>query len=119
MQLIDTSVWVDHLREGVDELADLLNQSLVLTHPIVIGELACGNLKNRSELLKLLGDLPQATVANDQEVLGFIEANQLGGMGIGYIDAHLLCATRLTPGASLLTYDKRLRDIEIRLRLAS
>lgn len=116
MRLVDTSVWVDHLRAGVDELASLLNQSQVLTHPMIIGELGCGNLKNRSKLLGLLGDLPQATVASDHEVLGFIETNQLGGIGIGYIDAHLLCATRLTPNASLWTYDKRLQTVADRLR---
>jgi hypothetical protein len=83
MILVDTSVWVDHLRTGDEDLAALLIQSRVLMHPFVLGELACGNLRNRSEVLALLRGLPRATVATDDEVLFFIERHALMGRGIG------------------------------------
>lgn len=95
MILVDTSVWVDHLRAGDAELAALLNGSQVLMHPFVLGELACGNLRNRMEVLALLKDLPRAAVATDEEVLFFIEQHALMGRGIGYVDAHLLAAVAL------------------------
>ena len=108
MILVDTSIWIDHLRQSDERLSNLLNQGQVLAHPFVIGELALGNLQNRGAILDALQDLPQTPVATDSEVLGFIQENFLYGMGIGYIDAHLLAAVRLSPGTMLWTRDKRL-----------
>ena len=118
MILADTSVWIDHLRAGDEELVTLLNSTLVLTHPFVIGELACGNLRNRSEVLALLGDLPQVTVATDAEVLFFVEEHRLMGRGIGYIDAHLLAAVSLASPARIWTRDKRLRALAAEFSIA-
>jgi predicted nucleic acid-binding protein len=109
--LVDTSVWVDHLRKGVPELVELLERGDVLTHPFVIGELACGDLKNRGELLDLLAALPSAVVASDEETLLFIEHRKLMAKGIGYIDAHLLASVTLTGDAQLWTADKRLAQL--------
>jgi len=108
MILVDTSIWIDHLRQRDERLSKLLNQGQVLAHPFVIGELALGSLQNRAAILGALQDLPQAPVATEGEVLSFIEQNTLYGLGIGYIDAHLLAAVRLSPGATLWTRDKRL-----------
>lgn len=108
MILVDTSIWIDHLRQRDERLNKLLNQGQVLAHPFVIGELALGSLQNRAAILSALQDLPQAPVATEGEVLSFIEQNALYGIGIGYIDAHLLAAVRLSPGATLWTRDKRL-----------
>jgi predicted nucleic acid-binding protein len=119
MILVDTSIWIDHLRAGDARLAGLLDRGLVLAHPFVIGELALGSLRQREIILTMLGDLPQAVVAGDDEVLGFIDRDHLFGMGIGYIDVHLLAAARLTAGASLWTRDKRLHDIAMRMNLAA
>jgi hypothetical protein len=116
--LLDTSVWIDHLRRGDAQVASILQSSLVLTHPFVIGELACGQLKSRAEILGLLAALPQAQVAQEQEVLFFIERHGLMGRGIGYIDAHLLTATALTEGARLWTRDKRLDSLACELEIA-
>ncbi len=117
MILVDTSVWIDHLRSGDDELATLLDNARVWTHPFVVGELACGNLHNRSEVLALLGDLPRVAVATDSEVLFYIEQHQLMGRGIGYIDAHLLAATALAGPAKLWSRDKRLATLAGELEL--
>jgi len=118
MILVDTSVWVDHLRAGDEGLVALLNSSQVLMHPFVLGELACGNLQNREAVLKLLEDLPQAPVANDAEVLFFIEQHRLMGCGIGYIDAHLLAAAALADPARLWSRDRRLAGTARDLGLA-
>ncbi len=118
MILVDTSVWIDHLRQRDERLSALLDQGQVLAHPFVIGELALGNLRNRDAIIGALQDLPQAPIATDAEVLGFITGNALHGMGIGYIDAHLLAATRLAPGAMLWTRDKRLLAVGMKLGLA-
>jgi predicted nucleic acid-binding protein len=115
--LVDTSVWVDHLRTGEPALGRLLDHGLVLAHPWVTGELALGHLSQRQEILGLLTALPSAEVATDAEVLGLIEAEQLYGLGGGYVDAQLLAATRLTADARLWTADKRLAVIARRLRL--
>lgn len=119
MILVDTSVWVDHLRVGDTALIRLLNQEKILAHPFVIGELALGNLKNRTTILALLQELPQTPIAADEEMFQFIEQHALFGLGIGYIDAHLLAATKLAPGTTLWTRDKRLQAAASRLGLAS
>jgi len=107
--LVDTSVWIDHLRRGDPGLVDLLERSSVAMHPIVIGEVACGNLRDRVPILELLQDLPAVVVAEHDEVLRFIERQLLHGKGIGYVDAHLLAAVALTEGTKLWTRDKTLR----------
>lgn len=111
MILVDSSVWVDHLRQGDQRLVTLLETSQVLTHPFVVGEIALGSLKNRESVLGSLKGLPQAAIATDEEVQQFIESNALFGLGIGYIDAHLLAAVRLNAGSQLWTRDKRLGAI--------
>lgn len=119
MILVDTSIWVDHLRDGDPELVTLLQHSHVLAHPWVTGELALGHLSRRSEILGLLHNLPQATVATDLEVLTLIDNQHLCGLGIGYVDAHLLAATMLTTDARLWTRDKRLATVAVQHGLAS
>ena len=111
MILVDTSIWIDHLRTGDPELGELLRDGQVLAHPWVTGELALGHLSRRSEILGLLHNLPQATLATDDEVLTLIDERQLFGLGIGYVDAHLLAATTLTTAARLWTRDKRLAAV--------
>jgi hypothetical protein len=106
--LVDTSVWIDHFRRGNAALVAALEREDVLTHPFVIGELACGTLKKRSEVLDLLAALPPAVSATDEETLQFIERHRLMGKGIGYVDVHLLASVALTEGARLWTLDKRL-----------
>jgi hypothetical protein len=105
--LVDTSVWVDHFRSGNETLGSLLHVDQVLTHPFVIGELACGALRNRREILALLETLPSARVAGHDEVLAFVEGHRLFGRGIGWIDAHLL-ASALLSRARLITIDRPL-----------
>lgn len=119
MILADTSVWIDHLRAGDSQLAELLNQSRILGHPFVMGELACGRLKNRSRVLGLLGQLPRATVAQDTEVIEFIKSKALAGSGIGYVDAHLLASVALSAPAKLWTRDRRLAKVAMSLGLSS
>jgi predicted nucleic acid-binding protein len=116
--LVDTSVWIDHLRSGEPALATALEGGQVLMHPFVLGELACGNLKNRSEVLRLMGDLPAAPTATDPEALDFIERRALMGRGIGYIDVHLLASAALDGGARLWTRDRRLSAAAAELELA-
>lgn len=111
MILVDTSIWVDHLRGTERTLVSALEAGEVLTHPFVIGELACGNLTNRAEVLSLLADLPASPVATDAEALAFIETQSLMRRGIGYIDVHLLAATMLSGETTLWTRDKRLARI--------
>lgn len=118
MILVDTSVWVDHLRDGAPALAAALEQGRVLMHPFVLGELACGNLKNRSEVLHLLGELPAAPMATDPEALEFIERRALMGRGIGYVDIHLLASVALAGTAQLWARDKRLAAVAADLELA-
>ena len=119
MILVDSSVWVDHLRQGDQRLVTLLEASQVLTHPFVVGEIALGSLKNRESILGSLKGLPQAATATDEEVQQFIESNALFGLGIGYIDAHLLAAVRLNAGSQLWTRDKRLGAIANRMGLTA
>lgn len=111
MVLVDTSVWVDHLRHSNAELTTLLRQNQVLSHPFVVGELALGNLQQRQIVLAALQNLPAATVATEAEVLGLIERHALHGMGIGYIDAHLLASACLSVNCTLWTFDKRLQVV--------
>lgn len=111
MILVDTSVWVDHLRRGDARLAELLERSTVLMHPFVVGEMACESLRERGAILELLQDLPGAVVAQSDEVLQFIERHDLHGKGIGYVDVHLLASVALTEGAKLWTRDKKLRAV--------
>jgi predicted nucleic acid-binding protein len=116
--LVDTSVWVEHLRRGDARLATLLEGAHVLAHPFVIGEIACGSMADRQTVLMLLQDLPMATMADDDEVLETIEHHRLWGKGIGYVDVHLLAAVLLTQGATLWTRDKRLSAAASSLKLA-
>ncbi len=115
MILADTSIWVDHFQRGDGVLVELLGRGQVLTHPFVIGELALGTARQRDRILADLRALPVATVARDDEVLRLIEQETLSGVGIGYVDAHLLAAARLTRDASLWTRDGRLRLAAARL----
>lgn len=117
MILVDTSVWVDHLRHGEALLSQALMQMSVGIHPFVVGELACGNLKNRQEVLQLLQGLPPVQKALDTEVMHFIEHRGLMERGIGYVDAHL-CASAILSGAKLWTRDKRLLVVAQKLDLA-
>jgi hypothetical protein len=111
MILVDTSIWIDHLRSGDDTLAGLLLNGEVLCHPAVTGEIALGQLADRAGVLGLLANLPQAVAATHGEVMTLIEARSLAGLGIGYVDAHLLAAVLLTGGDTFLwTRDKRLRS---------
>lgn len=119
MILVDTSVWIEHLRRGVPEFARSLDAGEVLGHPIVIGELASGNLADRATCLADLQNLPRAVVATDAEALALIEREALHGLGIGYADVCLLASARLTPDARLWTRDRRLADVAARLRVAS
>ena len=118
MILADTSVWIDHLRKGLPALAAALEEGRVMMHPFVLGELACGNLRNREEVLQLLSDLPAAPTVTEREVLGFIDRRALMGRGIGYIDVHLLASAALAGAAGLWTRDKRLATVAADLELA-
>ncbi|HUC72736.1 MAG TPA: type II toxin-antitoxin system VapC family toxin [Stellaceae bacterium] len=119
MILVDTSVWVGHLRDGNERLSALLGSGQVLGHPFVIGELALGHIRQRDPILHAYRRLPPVTVAADEEVLRFIDLEALFGRGIGYVDAHLLAATRLTPGAKLWTHDRRLHAVAAKPALAA
>ena len=118
MILVDTSVWIDHFRAGNETLTTLLDAGEVLGHPFVIGELALGNLRQRDALLADLQDLSQAATASDEEVLNLIDREALYGRGIGYVDAHLLAASRLTVGSKLWTLDRRLHAVAANLSQA-
>ena len=119
MILVDTSVWVDHLRKNDKNLVNLLGTGEILVHPFVIGEIALGNLRQREIVLNALSKLPRASVATDTEVLIFVDRHVLFGRGIGYVDAHLLAAVQLTPGVELWTNDKRLRGVAVELGLSA
>jgi predicted nucleic acid-binding protein len=118
MVLVDTSVWIDHLRHKEALLVDLLESNRVLSHPFVRGELALANLKQREIVLNALDSLPQAPVVYSDEINFFIGTHALFGLGIGLIDAHLLASTRLASRAALWTRDKRLLAAAMRLNLA-
>lgn len=118
MVLVDTSVWIDHLRCKEPLLVNLLGNSQVLGHPFVRGELALGNLPQRQSILGLLDNLPQAPVAFTDEINSFIETHTLFGLGIGLVDVHLLASAQLAVNAQLWTRDKRLLAVAARFNLA-
>jgi len=117
--LVDTSIWIDHLRAGDPDLIGLLGRGRVLGHSWVTGELALGQLSGRSEILTLLGNLPQATIASASEVMALIENRQLYGIGIGFVDAQLLASTLLTTDARLWARDKRLQTAAAKLDIGA
>jgi predicted nucleic acid-binding protein len=118
MILVDTSVWIDHLHQSDSVLVEALEANQVLMHPYVLGELACGRLSNRQELLRLWGELPPAVIATPAEALYYIEQHALMGQGIGYVDVHLLASASLGVNMLLWTHDKRLASIAEGLALS-
>lgn len=118
MILVDTSVWIDHLRAADPHLAGLLLEEQVLCHPFVVGELACGAMKRRADVLALLQSLPHAPVVNDEEVLAFIDTHALMGSGLGWVDVHLLASVCLA-GQRLRTNDHGLAQAARRLGVAA
>ncbi|MEP7010692.1 MAG: type II toxin-antitoxin system VapC family toxin [Acidobacteriota bacterium] len=110
MVLVDTSVWIDHLRQGNQRLADLLIAGRVVCHPFVIGEVACGSLRNRAGILGLLAALPSAPMATHEEVLGLLASERLYSRGLGWVDVHLLASARLL-ACTLWTLDKTLAAV--------
>ncbi len=117
MILVDTSVWVHHLRRGDEHLRSLLFDGQVLCHPFIVGEIACGALRNRREMLSLLAALPLAPMAEHEEVLRLIDSRGLYGRGIGWIDAHLI-ASALLSRSSLWTLDRKLRVVSSSLAIS-
>lgn len=117
MILADTSVWIDHLRLGDPRLARALDAGEVLVHPFVIGELACGNIRNRANVLDFLGRLPAAPVATHEEAMIFLERHHLMRRGIGLVDVHLLASVALGAPARLWTRDRRLAAVGEELKL--
>jgi len=115
--LVDTSVWIDHLRRANNRLVTLLNHGEVLCHPFVIGEVACGHLQNRDEILNLLKALPEVLIAEHSEVLHFVNMDKLYGRGLGWVDLHLLASASLTR-CSLWTLDKRLQSVSAELKVS-
>ena len=118
MILVDTSVWIDHFRNGVEHLAAALDTGQVLMHPFVLGEIACGSLSDRQEILQLMAELPLAPVVTDTEALLFIDEHALMGRGIGYIDVHLLASAVLGQDVELWTRDRRLARIAAEIEIA-
>ena len=116
MVLVDTSIWVTHLRQGSRQLEKLLMDAEVMCHPFIVGELACGNLKNRAEIISLVQSLPMAPTIEFDEFLFFIDKNHLMGKGVGFVDVHLLASAQLT-GMPLWTADKRLKSAADQLEL--
>ncbi len=116
MILADTSVWVDHLRNGNARMAALLREGMIAGHAFVIGEIALGNLRRRAEILALMADLPRVPPAEHEEVLRFVEECGLAGSGLGWVDVHLLAATALDR-SRLWTLDRRLAEAASRLGL--
>ena len=110
MVLVDTSVWIDFLRNGNEKLNALLSEGQVLIHPLIVGELSCGNINNRVQFLSLINDLEILPEATHSEVLSFIENNRVYSKGVGYFDLHILCSA-LISNVHLWTLDKRLEKI--------
>jgi hypothetical protein len=116
MVIVDTSIWVTHLRHGSRKLEKLLLDAEVMCHPFIVGELACGNLKNRNEIISLLQSLPMAPTIEFDEFLFFIDRHHLAGKGVGFVDVHLLASAQLT-GTPLWTAEKRLESAADQLEL--
>ncbi len=117
MILADTSVWVGHLREHDPVLADLLEAGDICQHPLVVGELACGNLKNRAQLIHGIASLPLVCTASDEEVMTLLTTHRLFGTGLGWVDVHLLASALLTR-CRLYTLDVKLRNAAVKLHAA-
>ena len=117
MVLVDTSIWIAHFRKGMGQLVQLLDEGQVVTHPFVIGELACGTLRNRREILRLLSTLYTCEMASHEEVLDFIERRRLMGTGLGYVDVHLLASARISQ-IPLWTLDRKLRQAAAQIIVA-
>lgn len=118
MILVDTSVWIDHLNTGDQNLRALLDSEQVVIHPFVVGEIMLGRVRRRGTVLNLLWRLPRIDVVTDHEVVRFIDDHRLFGIGVGYVDVHLLAVTRMTPDTALWTRDERVRAAAERLGLA-
>ncbi|MBF0218649.1 MAG: type II toxin-antitoxin system VapC family toxin [Gammaproteobacteria bacterium] len=118
MVLVDSSVWIDHLRQKEPQLVQLLANNRVLIHPFIIGELACGQIKNRQQFINLLSQLPAIDVAADTQVMECIEQQTLFSRGIGWVDAHLLTAVLLNNAHQLWSRDKRLHNLTVDRQLA-
>ena len=118
MILVDTSIWVDHLRRGDVGVTEALHANQVATHDFVIGELACGHLKARGQILALLAQLPRVAAASEPETLYFLEHRRLFGRGLGYIDVHLLAAASLRSDIHLWTRDRKLKEAAVELGVA-
>ena len=118
MTLIDSSIWIGHLRASDEILADLIERGQILTHPFVIGEIALGAIRNRDVVLEELEKLPSVPIADHAEVMSLIEGYRLYGRGVGYVDAHLLAAVRVWRGATLWTRDRRLLAVAEEMRIA-
>ena len=118
MILVDTAVWIDHLRRPLPELECMIDDEQVLTHPMVIGELACGNLADRERTLTGLKQLPDIGESSHADVLAFVESQELMGSGIGYVDAHLICSVLHQHGTRLWTRDSKLQKVAQELGLA-
>ena len=117
MVLVDTSVWINLFRKGDKTLVSLLDGGVVATHDFILGELACGNISNRVEILKFLQDLPRLGPITIDEYLKFIELHKLGGLGLGFVDINLLASSKLS-GYPLFTYDKKLKLVADDLNLS-
>ena len=119
MILVDTSVWIDHLARGDAGLQGLLEEGEVLMHPYIVAEIALGSLNQRDQTVDALQALPEIPLASHREVMAFLNHERLFGVGIGYVDLHLLAATRLANGCRLWTRDRRLLQAAIKLELAA
>ncbi len=115
MILVDTSIWIDHLHRTEPALVDALGQAAVLQHPMVLGELSLGTVRERDTVLAMIANLPAAPVASHGEVARFVDVHELHGQGLSLVDAHLLASVTLAPGATLWTRDKRLQRVAERL----
>jgi predicted nucleic acid-binding protein len=118
MTLVDTSVWVSHFRSNDPELVSLLEEGLAGSHPFVVGELAAGTLKDRAHTVKYLGDLPVVSLATEVEVLRLVEAQRLWGLGLGWVDLHLLASASIARW-NLLTADRVMKGVAAKLRINS
>jgi predicted nucleic acid-binding protein len=117
--LVDTSVWIDHLRITNLSVVRAISDDLLLMHPFVLGELAMGSLRDRTTTLRFFLDLEAAPVASPTDILDFVQAERLFNLGIGYVDAHLLASCRLHGNCRLLTYDRRLQETAAKLGIAA